>query len=171
MIPEDSIPALAQLAALRDIHLPPPIAAGLPAPGWWFLALLLLIGLGACLVWLLNRWRASRYRRAAKAELAALLAAWQTHQDHQVHLEALQHLLKRVALSCFPRSQVASLTGEAWVAFLDQSSAGRDFSMGAGEILIDGGYLPTATTEAELLGLHQAVLHWINRHDPKYLIP
>ena len=171
MSTQDSLPAPAQLSELRAIQLPPPIEVGLPAPGWWLLALLLLIGLGACLLGLLHRWRASRYRREAKAELAALLSTWQTHQDHQAHLEALQDLLKRVALSCFPRAQVASLTGEAWVAFLDQSSAGRDFRMGAGEILIDGGYLPRAATEAELRGLHQAVLRWVNRHNPKYLIP
>ncbi len=167
--PQSPEQSTAQLSELRDIHLPLPIEVGLPAPGWWLVALLLLMGLVSGLVWLVNRWRAGRYRRQARAELADLLVSWQTHHDHQAYLQALQQLLKRVALTCFPRDRVASLTGEAWVAFLDRSSGGSDFSMGAGEILIDGGYKPAVAIDPGLLGLHQAALRWLNRHHPKHL--
>ena len=170
-------PGTEPLAALRDIHQPEPVADGLPAPGWWLLTLLLLIALWSLCRRLIARRRASRYRREARAELATLLATWQQQHDDRAYLAALQQLLKRVALTSFPRENVASLTGEGWVTFLDQSVGNRssdnpyldkyEFSTGVGEILIDGNYNPAATFDVE--SLHLLAERWIKQHHPRHL--
>ncbi|MEX2327800.1 MAG: DUF4381 domain-containing protein, partial [Pseudomonadales bacterium] len=51
------------LAQLRDIHLPAPIEAWPPAPGWIVLAILALLFATAAIVFLYGRWRRNQYRR------------------------------------------------------------------------------------------------------------
>ena len=155
------------LAELRDIHLPGQIETWPPAPGWWLLALLLLAAVIAGFAFLIRRWRANRYRREARVALRALHNSWQAQQDDQAYLTDLQVLLKRTALTRFPREDVASLTGEAWVQFLDHSTGSHDFSLGAAEVLIDGNY--RNDVEIDVPALQASALNWIERHDPKHL--
>lgn len=155
------------LAELRDIHLPAAIETWPPAPGWWLLAGLAIVSLAALALWGYRKWRANRYRREALRELHVLQANWQQDQDDHAYLDALQHLLKRVALTSFPRESVASLTGEAWVQFLDQSTGSHDFSMAESEALIDGNYRRDTTIDVDNLKL--AAERWIRKHDPRHL--
>ncbi|MGI9322108.1 MAG: DUF4381 domain-containing protein [Pseudomonadales bacterium] len=154
------------LAELRDIHQPAPIDAGLPAIGWWLLALLALLALTASLVQLCRHWWSNRYRREALKELDALLVAWQTAGDDHRYLAQVQTLLKRTALTRFPREQVAGMTGESWVTFLDHSTATHDYSLGDAEVLIDGLYKPKGTINVERI--HQLAETWIKTHHPKH---
>lgn len=131
---------------LRDIHLPPPVAWWPPAPAWWLLALAVIAAVVACAWW----WR---YRRRAPAasERALLVAEiWRRWHDIQaVHRSApnnlalvreLSELLRRVAVSLHPRHDVAGLTGEAWLEFLDDVLGGDKFRRGPGRLLISAPY-------------------------------
>ena len=141
--------AMDPLAELRDIHQPLAIETWPPAPGWWLLVFLAVaVVLLACYL-LFQRWRVNRYRREALAEMSQLFDAWQANSDDLAYIEALQRLLKRVALTSFPREDVASLTGEAWVQFLDRSTGSHDFSMGEAEALIDASYKREASVAAK----------------------
>jgi hypothetical protein len=55
-------------------------------------------------------------------------------------LRQLSVLLRRVCISLYPRAEVAGLTGEAWLNFLDQPLTGRPFGTGNGRILVDAPY-------------------------------
>jgi hypothetical protein len=155
------------LAQLRDIHVPGMIEAWPPAPGWWILAALGALLVIAGFTWLFRYWRANRYRREALRELTQLLKDQHKDEDDQAYLEALQRLLKRTALTGFPREEVASLTGEAWVQFLDRASGSHDFSMGEAEALIDGNYRPDISVDVERL--HLVAKSWIQKHHPRHL--
>ncbi len=154
------------LAALRDIQAPGPIETWPPAIGWWLLAGIALIALVGLAVWLYRRWRNNRYRREALAELRSLYEGWQNDRDDRAYLNRLQQLLKRVALTSFPRESVASLTGEAWVQFLDRSTGSHDFSMAESEALIDGSYRNDIEIDVE--GLQATASAWIKNHDPRH---
>ena len=80
-------------------------------------------------------------------------------------------MLKRTALTRYSRETVASLTGEAWVDFLDKSSTGHEFTMGEGQKLIDGNYIDTSSIRtsseqpiADVHKLHQLAHDWIRNH-------
>ena len=161
--------AMDPLVQLRDIHQPGMIETWPPAPGWWLLAALAVAALTALIVRAFRHWRANRYRREAIKELNALLTDWQSHHDDLVYLTSLQQLLKRVALTRFPRDDVASLTGEAWVQFLDRSSGSHDFSMGEMELLIDGSYRPDVAVNVESMQFF--ALQWIRQHHSRFLEP
>ncbi|WP_088331995.1 DUF4381 domain-containing protein [Lacimicrobium sp. SS2-24] len=102
-------PATAQL---RDIHLPETVGWWPPAPGWWLLALFLIV-----IVILIARWqlRAYRYRCAIRQALQELEQISAEQPNWPQHLNSL---LKRLALSYFPREQTASLHQQQWLDFL-----------------------------------------------------
>ena len=169
------------LAQLRDIHLPGPVESWPPAIGWWILLAIILLLVLAVFNWLYQRWRANRYRREALKELRQLHENYQQHGDDLLYLARFQTLLKRVALTRFSREDVASLTGESWVSFLDRTSHSQEFSMGKGQALIDGNYTPatktpatktpetkTPETKVDVAALQDLGVYWIKHHNPEF---
>lgn len=157
------------LEYLHDIVVPAPTPWWPPAPGWyWVMGLLAL--LTAVLLWrAIVYWQRNRYRREALAELARIETAAQTagpgENSTNTALPALAELLKRTALTAYPRAQVAALTGPAWFAFLD-ATGGTRFSAGAGAALAQANY---QTGEREDSAVHTAdiaceVRRWIKQH-------
>lgn len=120
---------------LKDLHLPPEISGWPPAPGW----LVLLAILAAGLVWLLYRswlrWHAGKPRRAALRQLAQLKRAYQEGGNIQRLSIDLSELLRRAMLAYAPRSEVAGLSGERWLAWLDQGMDEKAFTDGAGKMI------------------------------------
>jgi len=119
---------ITQLAPARP---PPSPAWWPPAMGWWLVAGLILILLGAGMAW----WKSSafdrgrRVRRAALAELAHIRSL-----DAEGQPRAIQHLMRRYALSVYGARAVADLSGESWLRFIEAhggaafaGSSGRDF--------------------------------------------
>lgn len=151
------------LAQLRDIHLPAAVSAWPPAPGWWALGLLLLVAVVALLLYLLQRYRSNRYRRLALKQLATLETQLPQPTNY---LQALNQLLKRTALAAPKPAQVAGLTGQPWLHFLDQSGATDTFSRGPGRLLLEGPYTPQPqdVQEQQLQQLHDAARRWIRKH-------
>jgi len=82
------------------------------APGWKAVIGILLFGLALSL-WRLGRglWK-NRYR------FYALGLIRRANMKGRA-VEALPFILKRTALHAYPRQDVASLSGESWLAFLD----------------------------------------------------
>lgn len=155
-------PAPDPLAELRDIHLPAPLEFWPPAAGWWLLAALALAGTIYGIYLLVRAWRSNAYRRQAVVELADIFA--NSNAEAQTQLANINELLKRVALSRFPREHVANLSGESWVAFLDQAMGGHEFTMGPGQILIDGPYAIHGANKENLARLEPVVRRWIQTH-------
>lgn len=108
------------LAQLRDVHLPDPISAWPPAIGWWILAALLLaaIAFGVRYVWRRHQRRA--FLREARLRLQAL--PLQQGLSPAQQLQRANDVLKRCAMQAYPQRDIASLHGETWLTFLNQTS-------------------------------------------------
>jgi len=154
--------AVDPLADLKDIHLPPPIGIWPPAPGWWILAILLLIALIVIGRKLFLYWRRTAYRRAAARALKNLHAEWQRHNDDNAFARSVNQLLKQTALTTYPREQVAALNGRAWLDFLDQQLRSSVFN--ATELQGFGDQYRAQTTVVPAAQLHDAALLWIRKH-------
>ena len=126
------------LAALRDIHAPPAPDFWPPAPGWIALAGLgTLLGVAAAAV-AARWWRAGRFRREALASLRFLRARHDAGAaDTEIAIE-LSALIRRVALARRPREEVAGLTGDRWIAWLESTLPGLGAS--ARTALLDAPY-------------------------------
>jgi hypothetical protein len=105
---------------LRDLHLPPPVDWWPLAPGWWLVLALVLLGLA----WLVRRaWQKRQLhapRRHAVRALARIEAAYLEHRNPVVLARQASELLRRAMLAYAPRDEVAGLTGESWLAWLDR---------------------------------------------------
>ena len=155
------------LDRLHDIVMPGPVPWWPPAPGWYVVAALALV-VGVWAVWRWWRqWHANAYRRAALAELEQLAAQSREPSRRDVALQALPALLKRTALAAFPRDEVASLSGAAWLGFLDRTGGGRDFTSGPGALITEIAYAPHCTEhldQAQQEAVIQCVRRWIRKH-------
>lgn len=108
------------LDGLADIVVPAPVAWTPQTWGWAALAVLLMV-LMAWALWALRQQRqANRYRVEALAALDELSAAVAQIDRRAMALITIGELVKRTALTAFPREDVARLSGAEWVAFLNR---------------------------------------------------
>lgn len=120
---------------LRDLHLPDPIGLWPLAPGWWALILLACAGLIYLIYKRILKWRRNAARRLALRELARLRAEYDRGADAIALSKALSELVRRSMLAYAPRDEVAGLTGETWLKWLDRGLSGEPFSRGPGRNL------------------------------------
>jgi Domain of unknown function (DUF4381) len=144
---------------LKDIHLPEAIGWWPPAIGWWLLAVFIPL-LIACLYWLYKRLTRKTAIKTAKKNLAAI--KHNPALDNSQKLCELSMLIRRVAISVNSRTEVASLTGRQWLAFLDKSVTGAPFSEGCGRLLADAPYRNTPPAELEISQLISLCEDWLN---------
>jgi hypothetical protein len=135
---------------LRDIHLPPPIPWWPPAPGWWAL-LFIILGAGLLAWGLYRRPRTTPWQHIAERELQIIRHQYESTPDAHTLIRALSALLRRVCLSLYPRQEVAGLTGEAWLAFLDRQAGMESFRHGGGHVLISAPYQAQAHVNVQAL--------------------
>jgi hypothetical protein len=146
---------------LRDLHLPDPVGWWPPAPGWWVLAAL-LAGVAAGAVW----WRGHRRRLARSAMAAARQELARLHAGGEplTTVSEASKLLRRLAISIFPRRDAAGLTGEAWLRFLDGPMENAPFSKGPGRILINAPYRRSVSAD-EVRPLLDLCAGWMDAVD------
>ena len=156
--------------------LPPPPAFWPPAPGWWLLATVLLAALA--LLWRQRRrlqgWWQRRFpaappavaldppRQAALAELQRLPRPYDGAPAGP-WLQALNALLKRLCRAHYPDSHSHTLSGRAWLAFLDNRCPAAGLTRWM--ILVEGTYRADCRLDDKAIsGLQQAVETWIRKH-------
>ncbi|OWV82911.1 hypothetical protein ATY81_13560 [Rhizobium sp. R72] len=152
------------LRSLKDIAVPPPVSWMPQTWGWAVLAAILTLILATAFLLWLRHYRANAYRREALTLLAGVEAKIRNPETRQSGVRDLAILLKRVALAGWPRDDVASLAGAAWVKFLEVHGD-RATSRALQAVLDDLEYHASegsgANTETELIA---GARNWIERH-------
>ena len=159
----------ASLQNLNDNVLPASVSWWPLASGWYILISLLLIALTWFIYRSIHRWKNNRYRRTALHELQQLESGLQSPGERDASLRQIPVLLKRTALSVYPRKRVASLSGESWFEFLNSTVSKPLFtgttvdtlnrvSYSAGEL---DDIAPQETTV-----LLDAARSWLKHHQP-----
>ncbi len=120
---------------LRDLHLPEAVGLWPLAPGWWLLIALAVAGLVYLLYKQFQKWRWNAARRLALRELRRVRVEFEKGMDALTLGKALSELVRRSMLAYAPRSEVAGLTGDRWLEWLDQGLEGNPFTKGAGKNL------------------------------------
>jgi hypothetical protein len=158
------------LQALQEIPLPPPISYR-PQTWGWLVLLIIVIAIIAALIF--SRWRAyqtNRYRREALIALSHIEIQLRDSDTRVAGLRELPVLIKRTALSATARVNVAALSGDDWLRFLENSIPKRNqfFSDDMGKLLWRCAYADStalnSTTKKEIDSLCRFLRVWIGRH-------
>ena len=159
------------LSQLADIHLPDPLSIWPLAPGWWLVITFILVGLCWLGVLSLRKVIMTRRLRTAQRELEKSIQAYHETINNEGgdqnkagldYLYAVNTVLNRVALYTSPKKsrEIAKLTGNCWLEYLDQSYGGANFKDGPGKVLAEGQYRPLFIGEVE--ALYILAQNWIN---------
>jgi hypothetical protein len=128
--------------------------------GWWWLSAALLLTLLNYGWKRLRAWYRDRYRREAVQRLQQLLpAAGEPELVSQVN-----KLLKLTAITAYSREQVASLSGQEWVDFLQRQTTEPLFSPEQGQTLATGAYRVKTLEAGNGRALIAASLAWVQGH-------
>ncbi|MBD9675172.1 DUF4381 domain-containing protein [Pseudomonas sp. PDM18] len=144
-----------------------------PAPGWWLLAALVPL-----LLWVLwrnrQRWLPRRKAKVvAEVPLDPLREAALEELKHLPRpydrapagpwLQSLNGLLKRLARARWPESHSHTLSGRAWLAFLDTRCPAAGLTRWM--ILVEGGYRAECKLDDKAIdGLAASVETWVRKH-------
>ncbi len=149
------------LSQLRDIHAAPAVSWWPPAPGWWVLALLLLV----LLVWLgrriVARYRAHQRRKQMLAWIDLLNVMVDPVNEPQAYLSMLNRIFKLVALKAFPDQQCAALAGQDWADFLAGKMKTSQTSDSI-NVLASGPYDPAPQFDPQLMS--ELTRRWIRQY-------
>ena len=160
------------LDQLQPLIAPEPISWWPPAPGWWLLAALVPV-----LLWGLWRLRHRLPQRTKNKRtevpldplrLAALQELGQLKKPYDgvnagPWLQQLNGLLKRLCRSHYPNSHSHTMSGRAWLAYLDNRCPAAGLTRWM--ILVEGAYRPECKLDDKAVdGLNQAVDTWIRKH-------
>jgi hypothetical protein len=155
---------------LHDIVVPSPAPWWPPAPGWYWIIVLLIVGAVWLSLWALLRWQRNRYRREDLKLFAILEKQLSDPSKRIAVVTSLAILLKRAALSAWPRDAVAALTGLPWLKFLDRTGRTDRFSQGPGVLLADVAYDPRGVkdlSDQETRQLAVLVRDWLAHHQSR----
>ena len=167
MIALQQLPEATQkaLEGLADVATPPPVSWVPETWGWTALGIVLLLALT---IW---AWRghrralANRYRVEALRLLSALEPRARDGGTRAEALIQIAELIKRTAIAAYGRTEVAPLSGQAWVQFIRDRGFVAD---GAATLLNDLEYRPQASlaamSDADTTALVRAARAWIEEH-------
>lgn len=144
---------------LRDLHLPEAVGWWPLAPGWWVLIALAAAGVIFLAYKQYLKWRWNAARRIALGELGRIRREYEDGADAQKLSKELSELLRRSMLAYAPRGEMAGLTGESWLAWLDQGLEDRPFTEGPGKTIEALPYMrpENVDNDADVAGLIAAV--------------
>ena len=146
---------------LHDIHTPPPVSWWPLAPGWWIAAALVVL-LGV-LTWWWWQSRATPWRKQALRELQQLESVLKA--EPALAIASVSVIVRRVALTVRDPVTVAALTGDDWLAFLDDAANMQEFSHGAGRALASAPY--ARAESVDVAALLQLARRWVGRVELK----
>jgi len=135
---------------LRDIHLPDGVSWW-PLPlGYWLV--LFVICVVVISIFLVRYWLRSRQlKKSILRELIQLEVEYKQSNNAPALVQNLSMLLRRIGRAYFPAS-CESLTGAAWLAFLDKNmDYSSEFQSGVGKVLVTAPYAKQTDVDADAL--------------------
>jgi len=159
----------ASLQNLNDIVLPDAIGWWPLASGWYYLIGVLLLVLAWFIYTTVRSWNSNRYRRVALQQLQLLKIDIADSVRRDTGLRQIPVLLKRTALSVYPRGQIASLTGKDWLDFLNSKVGSASFTDSTVNLFDEISYTVGDLNAIETTAVNDLLAaseHWLKHHRP-----
>ena len=154
--------AEALLNQLKDIQNPNAISMWPATIAWYILFAIIII----IIAWLLIKLMQRLFKRKRQQHALTLLkqAVARYPKNANLAIADISTLLRRIALAKFKRKNVASLSNQAWLIFLDETLSTKkrpckEFSTGIGKLLISAPYQKNSSCDIDALA--KLVERWI----------
>jgi hypothetical protein len=149
-------------AQMSDIIEPLPIDGWPLAWGWWLVIAIGTVVAVTFVIWLVKRYKANAYRRAA---LKSLQSSAFSNQHEQA--KGLMVLSKQVALAAYPhdRTAINLATGASWLNWLNGTTKVPLFANGLASLWQESLYKPNdAPADPALTAI---LTRWVKLHQRK----
>jgi hypothetical protein len=148
------------IPGIAEVLSPEPVSWVPSTIGWRVLGAAILLGIFFQGYRRYSAWRRDRYRRLALSELDRL-----RELEPALALAPVARILKSTALAAFPRTEVAALTGERWLDWLQAATDAPVFSEISRELLIGSQYREAPEVDGEKFRiLARDCETWIRQH-------
>ncbi len=121
---------------IQDIITPEDVAFWPPQPGWYIILLVLLIIVGIFIAVRMRHKRRNAYRKQGILAIEAL----KNKGVSEPNILKVNSTLKACALQAYNREDIAILSGEKWVAFLNKKAKHVTFNGACKTMLSKGPY-------------------------------
>ncbi|MCK5830191.1 MAG: DUF4381 domain-containing protein [Methylococcales bacterium] len=149
---------------LKDIHLPELVGWWPPAIGWWLAPIFILL-LCTLIVWL---YKYLTRKTAIKTANKQLLDIKENNTSTDIEkLANLSALLRRVAISISSRNECASLTGQAWLEYLNSTVKETPFTEGVGRYLATTHYKKVPDNDFDISQIITLCENWLKAQKNK----
>jgi hypothetical protein len=148
------------LGDFAEVVAPPAISWLPQTAGWKWVGILLL----AAVLYRAGRYAARWYRNRYRREAAARIRALPDSADPSALVAELNRLLKLTTLAAWPREDVARLSGDEWVNFLNRQCPAPAFDVRQSQLLATGAYCPDVPDVETRENLLAASLAWVEQH-------
>jgi uncharacterized protein DUF4381 len=143
---------------------PDPVKFTWGAPGWYVLGIAFLLLICIVIILVYRKYQKNRYRRAALSWLEEREGTMLAHQPRQVIYDAAM-LMKRIAITRYGRSHVASVREQEWITFLNKVCESQLFSAGDAKWLNRTLYVSgNSLRESEIKSFIDKTKKWIKNH-------
>ena len=149
------------LSQLRDIYAAADASWWPPAPGWWVLAVLVVVALLFLFRHVFHRLRTHQRRARLIRFVDQVEKDFVSVKAPLAYLSSLNRVFKIVAMRAFPEQNCAFMQGREWAEFLqlNLSGAGPADDLVA---LAEGPYQPVPAFRAETLA--SMARQWVRQH-------
>lgn len=149
------------LGDFAEVASPAAISWWPQTTGWWWLGAIVL-ALVLYRGWKkLRHWYRNRYRREAVERLQRI----DSTGNSATLVADINRLLKLTALAAFSRDQVARLSGEDWVVFLNRQCPEAPFAAEEARLLAEAAYTGAPVDTAAGRRLLAASVAWVLAHE------
>ena len=157
-----------QALDLKDIHLPEAISWWPLASGWWLL-LTCLVLLAVIVFFIKKTHQRKQLNREINIEIKKIKTQFRHTKNKYELAQSLSILLRRSSISFYSEKNVAGLTGERWLTFLDDTTSKTNGSSNTeklqskmGNVLIVAPYLPkTSDFDFDAQALLRLCENWL----------
>ncbi len=147
---------------LGPLYEPDAVRFSFETPGWYLLCLFLFLVATFLFFRWLKRYRKNGYRRDALKTIARIEQN-SPSQNVANQLNDIWVLLKLVAMEAFGRQQVAQLSGNDWLEFLESTGKNTPFT-DYKQHIVNSLYNTIPVDLKEMSGLIELSKQWISTH-------
>ena len=143
---------------------PEPVPFSFGAPGWYVVGVLIIMGLCIAGYLIYLNHKRNRYRKAALRFLSEIERELSAKNEFVTLLYEHNMMMKRIEMTLFQRDKTASLRGDEWISFLNNTMRKQLFAADDMQLLNAALYQSSSVNQEIAKKFISNTKQWIRQH-------